>query len=227
VAHAAALVCPRGDSKSALWWEICLLDRNGHVLDGRASTIGWRAGVKWFDGTPLEAGELHERALKRLKRLREQVRIWATYTVDRPYTLSLPPEPFVERRLFHARTRLPAYMHWRAQSYLAAVNRALRFIERVRRQPLPGGYTVQVNWRSGAVALGARGSISMLIHHMANRFDYFSIPWALAHELLHGFRYGHNPDMDMTDREVQRRFSEFRWWAEDNPAYYPRDWNSL
>ena len=54
--------------------------------------------------------------------------------------------------------------------------------------------------------------------------DWFSHPWAIAHEMLHNFGYGHTHEMDRLDKDVQERMDHFRWFVADHPEYVPEDW---
>lgn len=53
--------------------------------------------------------------------------------------------------------------------------------------------------------------------------DWFNHPWAIAHEMLHSFGYGHTHEMDRLDRSVQQQMAEFQCYVADHPEYMPQE----
>ena len=75
---------------------------------------------------------------------------------------------------------------------------------------------------SGAV--GGGYSVTMPISTYLDSRDWFSHPWAIRHEMLHNFGYGHTHEMNRLDRDVQERMEQFRWFVADHPEYIPEHW---
>jgi hypothetical protein len=145
----------------------------------------------------------------------------------------LSPESLVLMESKHFRTDLPSYMTWRAKAYLAQAERTLSGIGAVRDLPvgpdykarikwwMKHGVAVAAQWRLGHRALGVRGSVTMPIKGMTAGFGWLGQPWALSHELLHGFGYGHNRDMARVDRLMKEHRRRFRWSVVDRPDFVP------
>ncbi len=70
-------------------------------------------------------------------------------------------------------------------------------------------------------AVGGHGGFTMPIAGMTDDFSWYSHPWAISHELLHGLGYGHNEDMDRVDALVQERFLHYRGFVADHPDFVP------
>jgi len=80
---------------------------------------------------------------------------------------------------------------------------------------------VRLNWWLNNGAVGGYGGITMPIAGMTDDFGFYSHPWAISHELLHGLGYGHGPDMDRVDHLIQQRFRRYQWFVADHPAFVP------
>ncbi len=80
---------------------------------------------------------------------------------------------------------------------------------------------LQIKWWFNSGAIGGGDGITMPISGYLNCRDWFNHPWALAHEMLHTFGYGHTHEMDRLDREIQERMEYFRWQVADHPEYLP------
>ena len=58
----------------------------------------------------------------------------------------------------------------------------------------------------------------MPFYGLEGNFDHFGCPWALAHETLHTFGYGHGDRMSRATKMVQDRLKLFRWYVADHPG---------
>ncbi len=204
-----------------LWADISAVDPKGHILDTRESTVDWKWEVKMRDGEAPPKHPLSAAALQRLGKPSDTVLLAARFHLNKPVEWLLPPEGFVPRQSNRVSTTGPAYMDWRTTAYLAKVERSLREIARERELPVGSSYRVTLTWWLNSGAVGGHGGTTMPLSGMVDDFSWFSHPWALSHELLHGFGYGHNPDMERTDGVIQRRFEEHRWFAADHPEFVP------
>jgi hypothetical protein len=210
----------RPDDKQ-LWTDVVLEDAGGHAVDAAASDIGWQVATERRDGKPLPAAPLTAAAIDELGDLGETLRFAVRYRLRGPVALEVRPEPFAELARQRVSTSVPAHMTWRSQAYLAKVERSLRLLGEVRGRPVEPDYRVALGWWMNDGAVGGHGSFTMPIQGMAQEYSWYSHPWALTHELLHGLGYGHNEDMDRVDRLVQERFEHWRWHAADHPELVP------
>ncbi|QDT92193.1 hypothetical protein [Gimesia algae] len=204
-----------------LWTDICLVDPHGHILDHQKSTIDWKWEVQMRDGAAPPKPPLTPEAVMRLGNVAETVVLKARYQLDQPVELTLPPERFVSRRSKRVSTTSPPYMNWRTAAYLAKAERSLSEIASEREIPLNPSYRVKLTWWLNGGAVGGHGGTTMPLRGMTGDFNWFKHPWAISHELLHGFGYGHDDDMNRTDRVVQRRFLEHKWFVADHPDHAP------
>jgi len=204
-----------------LWADICVVDPNGHILDSQKSTIDWKWEVQMRNGAAPPKPPLTREALLRLGNVTETVLLKARYQLDQPVELVLSPERFVPRKSKHVSTTSPSYMNWRTAAYLAKAERSLSEIASEREIPLTPSYGVKLTWWLNGGAVGGHGGTTMPLSGMVGEYNWFNHPWAISHELLHGFGYGHDDDMNRTDRVVQRRFQEHKWFVADHPNYVP------
>lgn len=204
-----------------LWTDICVIDPNGHVLDRRESTVDWKSEVQMRDGEQPPEHPLTPSAIERLGNVTDTVLLSAQYQLERPVHLVLSPERFEPRRSKRVSTNVPSYMQWRATAYLAKAERSLSGIASEREIPINPSYRVKLSWWLNSGAVGGHGGFTMPLSGMVQDFNWFTHPWAISHELLHGFGYGHNEDMNRTDRAIQRRFREHQWFVADHPEYAP------
>tara|TARA_R110002111_G_scaffold1157_1_gene8182 strand:- start:44074 stop:47067 length:2994 start_codon:yes stop_codon:yes gene_type:complete len=204
-----------------LWADICVVDPNGHILDNQKSTIDWKWEVQMRDGAAPPKPPLTPEAILRLGNVTETVLLKARYQLDQPEELVLSPERFVPRKSKRISTTSPAYMNWRTAAYLAKAERSLSEIALEREIPLSPSYGVKLTWWLNGGAVGGHGGTTMPLSGMTGDYNWFSHPWAMSHELLHGFGYGHDDDMNRTDGVVQRRFLEHKWFVADHPNHVP------
>ncbi|MCA9023187.1 MAG: hypothetical protein KDA74_23725, partial [Planctomycetaceae bacterium] len=208
-------------SAKQLWADISLIDPQGHILDRQKSTIDWKWEVQIRDGATPPKPPLTQAAIQRLGNVTDTVLLKADYQLDLPAELILSPERFVPRRSKHVSTTSPAYMNWRTSAYLAKVERSLSEIALEREIPLDPSYGVKLSWWLNGGAIGGHRGTTMPLSGMVGDFNWFSHPWAISHELLHGFGYGHDDDMNRTDAVIQRRFQEYKWFVADHPDFVP------
>lgn len=204
-----------------LWTDISLINPQGHILDHRKSTIDWKWEVQMRDGATPPKPPLTQAAIQRLGNVTDTVLLKAHYQLDQPTELVLAPERFVPRRSKHVSTTSPAYMNWRTSAYLAKVERSLSEIASEREIPLDPSYGVKLSWWLNGGAIGGHRGTTMPLSGMVGDFTWFRHPWAISHELLHGFGYGHDEDMNRTDRVIQKRFLEHKWFVADHPNHVP------
>ena len=103
----------------------------------------------------------------------------------------------------------------------AQAERSLSGIGAVRDLPVNPDYKPQIEWWMNGGAVGVHGSIRMPIHGMTADFAWLGHPWAISHELLHGFGYGHNDDMSRVDQLMLEHFRRFQWSVVDRPDFVP------
>lgn len=226
--HAGAAILTaekRGDPRAKrLWAHICLRTPQGRVLNPKASKIGWKSSVVMRDGSPLPKYPLTQEARHRLGDLSDTILLTASCQLDKPIKYAIAPVTFTPAKSPHFRTQVPAYMQWRVAAYLSKAERSLAGIAAVREKPIPQNYTVNLRWWLNYGAVGGRRAITMPLRNMIGDFSWFTHPWAISHELLHGFGFGHTWQMARADGLVQDRFGYFRWYVADHPEFVPKVW---
>ena len=209
-----------------LWWEIILADAQNYLLDPAASKIDWNPTLTTLDGQPAVTAPLLAKDVERLGNLKDTLIANASYRMGTTQHVSLHPEQFVRRQTTRCFTQVPPYRDWNTRAYLAKVERELKMIARARLQPLARNHRVELKWWFNSGAVGAIGapSVTMPFSTYLGCADWFSHPWAIAHEMLHNFGYGHTHEMDRLDRDVQERVAQFQWHVADHPEYVPEEW---
>mgnify|MGYP003650099087 CR=1 FL=1 len=197
------------------------MDPQGHILDPQKSSIDWNWEVQMRDGAAPPKPPLTQEDVQRLGNVTDTVLLKARYQLDQPAELVLSPERFIARKSKRVSTTSPAYMNWRTSAYLAKVERSLSEIASEREIPLNPSYCVKLTWWLNGGAVGGHGGTTMPLSGMTGDFNWFKHPWAISHELLHGFGYGHDEDMNRTDRVIQKRFLEHKWFVADHPNHVP------
>ena len=163
--------------------------------------------------------------MKRLGNLKDTLIASASYCMGATQHVSLRPEAFVSRQTARCYTQVPPYHDWNTLAYLAKAARELKMIARARLQPLAPDLRFQVQWWLNSGAVGVNNSVTMPFSTYLGCRDWFSHPWAIAHEMLHSFNYGHTHEMDRLDHDVQERMTQFQWYVADHPEYVPEDWD--
>jgi hypothetical protein len=212
----------RPDAKR-LWWEITLGDQQGHLLDTAASTIEWSPKLTINDGGSSPSAPLSTEDQQRLSNLSGAITLSATYTLNKPEEACITPLPFVNRQVGHCSTSLPPYRDWQAQAYLSTAERALANIALARTIRTPANHHVEIKWwlNHGAVGAVGHGSVTMPFSTFLDFSDWYSHPWAIAHEMLHNFSYGHGYELNRIDWFTQEQSERFRWYVTDHPEYVP------
>jgi hypothetical protein len=58
---------------------------------------------------------------------------------------------------------------------------------------------------------------------LIENFDPYATPWALPHEMLHNFGYGHGERMKAAQEATKHKLELFRWYMADHPETGPDD----
>ena len=109
-------------------------------------------------------------------------------------------------------------------AYLAKTARSIEASAAVRGKQIADSLRVRVGWRLNSGAVGGGFGISMPLIGLAGDFSWYAHPWALTHELLHRFGYGHGWEMDHIQGLSQERFRQFQWYVVDHPEFVPDEW---
>jgi hypothetical protein len=143
----------------------------------------------------------------------------AMFTLERPMTVSAAPETFVPRQCKRFETEVPSYRKWNTTAYLSKAERELNLIFFVRHEPNDPKHKLHIKWWLNHGAVGGGDSVTMPFDGYLRTLDWYSHPWAIAHEMLHTFGVGHSHEMDRLDRAVQEYMEYQRWYAADHPEY--------
>ena len=126
-------------------------------------------------------------------------------------------------RRFH--TTAPPNWDLQAANYLSRAERVFHMIEDLEGKP--SKHRVEVRWHNmdgtawGCGPSGGNAYIMMPFSGLKSSFNYYDSPWALAHEMLHTFGYGHGDKMNRMSNLVERRFDQYRWFMADHPELDP------
>jgi len=210
-----------GPNPMRLWSEITLGDAENYILDTGASKIHWASTVQLKDGGAIPPIPFTPEAERRLGNLKDTLVIAATCSLNGPLKFSTSPQLFVPREFQRFSTQVPAYRTWNTANYFAKAERELNFIFLVRQQPSDPKRHIDLHWWLNSGAVGGGGGITMPFPGYLESLDWYSHPWAIAHEMLHCFGYGHTHEMNRLDNLVQERMEYFRWYVADHPEYVP------
>ena len=210
---------PPGDMH--LWWEIILADPQNYLLDPAASKIDWTPTLTALDGQPALTAPLLPKDVQRLGNLKDTLLASASYRMGSTQHVSLHPEAFVRRQTAHFYTDLPPYRDWNTRAYLAKAERELKFIVRARQYPHAPDLRLLIAWWFNSGGVGGSSGFTLPISTYLDCRDWFSYPWGIGHEMLHGLGYGHTHELDRLDRDVQERLAQFQWHVADHPEYVP------
>lgn len=207
-----------------LWWELNLVDGAGRVLDTEASAIEWKSEATMRDGSVLPGAPLTEDGLAALADPVQTVELGATYRWDGEREARALPMAHVVEENERYSSIVPGHLGSRARAYLDKARRTYEALEIARGKAGEHSGPIELKWWMNGGAIGAWGSITMPIAGMNEDYDWFSFPWALAHESLHAFGYHHGPELDRLDRAAIQLFEEGKWAAERDPDFVPADW---
>lgn len=207
-----------------LWWELNLVDEGGWVLNTQASDIAWQAQAQLRDGGPVPTAPLEPVAVSLLENPTESVRLRGSYVWNGKQEFDVVPAEPLELVNEHYRSTVPGHLGQRAQAYMHKAWRTYRLLESAIGRPGTHEGPIELKWWLNGGAVGVWGSITMPMAGMYEDYDWFSFPWALAHESLHGFGYHHGPELDRLDREAIEAFDGHRWQVERDPAFVPPAW---
>jgi hypothetical protein len=208
-----------------LWWEITLGDARGYLLDPANSKIDWSSTITTADGKPAVTAPLFSKDVQALGNLTDTLTVSASYRMDTPQHVSLHPERFASRQNERCYTEAPPYRDWNTRAYLTKMQRELTIITEIRQRPLPPELRFHIGWWLNHGAVGGNHSVTMAFDTYLNCLDWYTHPWAIAHEMLHSFGYGHNHEMNRLDWAVQERMEQFQWHVSDNPDHVPEGWS--
>jgi len=210
-----------------IWWEITLADPQNYLLDTEASKIDWKPTLTTRDGHLAITAPLLKKDLERLGNLTDTLVAGASYVMGATTQhVSLSPATFVRHRTTHFFTPVPPYHDWNTRAYLAKAERELDMIARARQRPLAPDLQLELEWRlHPGLATGGGKCVTMpLAKYLASQ-DWFSTPWALGHEMLHTFGYGHSREMDRLSQDVDDQMARFQTHVADHPEYVPEGWD--
>ncbi len=207
-----------------LWSDITLGDAEGYLLDTTRSTVAWASKVKMKDGTALPPAPLPPDFVKRLGNVKDHLIAGASYRMDAPRDCAVAPEPLADVRRGRFSMKAPPYRPWNTTSYLAKADRELSFTFLIRGVPNQPQARLDIKWWLNGGAVGGGNSITMPIIEYLQSLDWYGHPWALAHETLHNFGFGHTHEMNRVDAAVQEQMDFFRWSVADNPGYVPMEY---
>ncbi|HEY2253915.1 MAG TPA: hypothetical protein VGH74_22725 [Planctomycetaceae bacterium] len=229
VASAAILedesLSPRGARH--LWWDIALADSQDDLLDVAGSKLDWKSKLTTRGGEPVKTKPLSGDDIRSLGNVTETLLASATFRMESEQTVSVYPEAFVSHKTPHCSTRAPPYHDWNTRTYLTKAEREINLIAAVLHQPLAANRHIDIKWWFNTGAVGGNNSVTMPISTYLKCRDWYSHTWAIAHEMLHNFGYGHTQEMERLDHEVQDGMEQFRWHVADHPEYVPEEWVDL
>lgn len=116
-------------------------------------------------------------------------------------------------------TVAPVYRSWNTASYLAKANREYSILNQLGGIKDDAKKHIKIKWWFNNGAVGGGDSVTMPIKGYLDWPNWYSHTWAIAHETLHNFGFGHTHEMSRLDNAVQERMDFFRWFAADNPGY--------
>jgi hypothetical protein len=197
-----------------------LCDPQGYLVNPQKSQIDWKASViaPWGAVSPDE--ELTPERAKALKGGILPIKVEVSYKLTSPTTAKLSPVGFRKYAIPNFETTAPPHWGLQAVNYLAKVRRVYGTIEEGERKPAK--HRITVSWHNtGGVAWGGGGGITMPFYELCDSFDHYAEPWALVHEMLHTFGYGHDERMNRGTAAVSQRLEWFRWYMADHPELAP------
>lgn len=176
------------------------------------------------DGHAVSTAPLLAEDIRKLGDLTHTLQAHASFRMETARAVSVRPEVFVKRQTEHFSTEVPPCHDWNTRTYLAKAEREFTMISLLLGRSLAANRRMPIRWWFNSGAVGGGYSVTMPISTYFNSRDWFSHPWAIAHEMLHNFGYGHTHEMNRLDRDVQERMEHFRWFVADHPEYLPEQW---
>lgn len=197
-----------------------LVDPQGYLVDKSESKIDWNVSVETPWGQVRRDVELTPAQVKLLRGPGRPVRVAVAYELEKPVSTTLTPVGFREYKALGFATSAPPHWGLQAVNYLAKVRRVFHSIEEYEMKPSKQRITVRWHNTSGTAWGGGHG-ITMPFRELADSFDHYESPWALTHEILHTFGYGHGERMKRATRAVEQKLRWFRWYMADHPELAP------
>lgn len=207
-----------------LWWELTLADAQNDLLDVKSSKLNWEPRLTTPENRPVKTARLLAEDVRQLGNLTDTLLAKASFRMDSRRSVSAHPEVFVKHQSSHFSTKVPPYHEWNTRTYLSKTERELSLISLTLGKPLDANRRMAINWWLNTGAVGGGYSVTMPISDYFDSRDWFGHTWAITHEMLHNFGYGHTHEMDRLDRDVQERMEQFRWYVADHPEYIPEQW---
>jgi hypothetical protein len=197
-----------------------LCDPQGYLVNPQKSQIAWKVSVNAPWGPVSADEELTPEHAKAFKGGILPVKVEVSYKLDSPYSSKLSPVAFRKYAIPNFDTTAPPHWGLQAVNYLAKVRRVYGSIEEYEMKPAK--HRITVGWHNtGGVAWGGGGGITMPFYELCDSFDHYAEPWAIVHEMLHTFGYGHDERMDRGTKAVSQRLDWFRWYMADHPELDP------
>lgn len=225
VASAAILEDENLGNPSALnlWHETTVVDQQGYILDTAASSIGWSENIRWKDGGALPRPPLPADVASRIRNNPGQLVERASCLLDKPVEWTISPSGMSPTQLNWYSTMAPAYRSWNTVSYLSKANREYSILNQLGGIKDDAKKHINIKWWFNNGAVGGGDSVTMPIRGYLECTNWFSHTWAIAHETLHNFGFGHTHEMNRLDDAVQEQMDFFRWSVADNPDYRPAE----
>jgi len=205
----------------ALWSDITLGDAQGYLLDTASSTIDWTSNIKLKSGAAIPPAPLPSNFADHLTNIKDQLIASATYWTDIRNVCAVAPEALADVGQGRFSMKAPPYRSWNTMNYLAKAERELSFTFLIRGVTNEPEHHLDIKWWLNDGAVGGGNSITMPMGGYLLSKDWYSHPWAIAHEMLHNFGFGHTHEMNRVDAAVQEQMDLFRWSTADDPAYLP------
>jgi hypothetical protein len=228
--YADAVYTKDGDNEgNRLFWVISLTDPVGHVVDEKQSyTMHIKEMASLDNSEWTEESPYHQVDAGKLTAINNRLRLRLTSDIPDFKDITVTPQPFVKVADAKYNLRIPGSWAFRGKVYLAKLER-MNTCSRLA-TGRPGPAQVDINWRInfndawaivGSPQGGGRGLwMSMQVNGLAVD-DIFEEPWAMTHEMMHTFGYGHSPEMNAAINRALYLFNLARWQAWDNRAFVP------
>jgi hypothetical protein len=194
-----------------------LVDATGHEHNEELSGINLRPRLWAPDG--------HMLTLEEIRGPKAQVEAVAAQPLrasvnldlgDGPTTFTALCERFQPMRSPNFKTHMPVAWAWRAELYLRKCERVFRVMRqvtgRIHKKAL------DLKWHADPhYALGSPVMIDMPFGAFLEEHHDWKNPWALEHETLHGYGYGHGAEMNYRNNLAGRVLKGLRFAAADHP----------
>jgi hypothetical protein len=215
-----------GPETKHLIWDANLYDGRGHMVLEDKSQIDFHQSIRSVSGAEVPRGHpLSKEEIASFFDREDAVLVDVSYHLDSPVSLTLRPKRFQNygNRRFY--THAPPHWELQALNYLSRAERVFHMIEDLENKR--SKHRVEVRWHAmngtawGCGPSGNNAYIMMPFSGLKDSFNFYDSPWALAHEMLHTFGYGHGTEMNRMSSLVEKRFDQYRWYMADHPELDP------